>query len=108
MENFGRAVVKIQTDIGLGSGFVVDVDGSVVTNFHVVQNAQFVNVKMIEQDQYFTNVQVIKVNPARDIALLKINNAEDLPSVVLGDSDNIKIGERVIAIGNPEGLENKA
>lgn len=106
MANFGNSVVKIQSDGGMGSGFVINSDGYIVTNFHVVQDAKFVNVKMIEHNKYITGVQVVRVNPARDIALLKANNAGELQPVILGDSDNIKIGEQVVAIGNPQGFEN--
>ena len=106
MANFGKSVVKIQSNEGMGSGFIVSADGYVVTNFHVVKDSAFINVKMIERNKYFTDVELIKVNPARDIALLKIDNISGLPCVVLGDSNTVNVGERVIAIGNPEGLEN--
>jgi S1-C subfamily serine protease len=106
MASVGIAVVMIQADDNIGSGFVISSDGYIVTNFHVVKDSKFVNVKMIQENKYITNVSVVKVNPARDLALLKAESANGLPSVVLGDSNNINIGERVVAIGNPEGLEN--
>jgi len=106
MTDFGRAVVKIQAGTVMGSGFIVDAEGHIITNFHIVQDATNVSAKMIERNQYFTNIKVIKTDPQKDIALLKINNANDLPVVVLGDSNRLSVGERVVAIGNPQGLEN--
>lgn len=106
MTNFGRAVVKIQAGTVMGSGFIIDVEGHILTNFHVVQGATVVSAKMIGRNQSFTNVQVLKVDPNKDLALLKINDANDLPTVVLGDSSRLSVGERVVAIGNPQGLEN--
>ncbi len=106
MTNFGKAIVKIQAGTSMGSGFIVDVEGHILTNFHIVQNATVISAKMIEKNQNFNNVKVIKVDPVKDIALLKIDNANSLPIVVLGDSDRLSVGERVVAIGNPQGLEN--
>ena len=106
MTDFGRAVVKIQAGTVMGSGFIVDAEGHIITNFHIVQDATNVSAKMIEKKQHFANVQVVKTDPQKDIALLKINNANDLPVVVLGDSNRLSVGERVVAIGNPQGLEN--
>ncbi|MDP8292745.1 MAG: trypsin-like peptidase domain-containing protein [Candidatus Orphnella occulta] len=106
MANIGIAVVMIQADNSIGSGFVISSDGYIVTNFHVVKDSKFVNVKMIEENKYISNVSVVKVNPARDLALLKAETNKGLPAVILGNSDNIRIGEQVVAIGNPEGLEN--
>jgi hypothetical protein len=106
MGTYGQSVVKIQTGFSLGSGFIVNPEGYVVTNFHVIDNAKTINIKMIEKKQYFNSIKVIKTDPVRDIALLKINSSETFPAVRLGDSDSIKIGEEVVAIGNPEGFEN--
>ena len=105
MANFGKAVVKISTGTAMGSGFIIDVEGHILTNFHVVQGATAISAEMIEGNQSFS-VQVVKVDPIKDMALLKINNANVLSTVVLGDSDILSVGERVVAIGNPQGLEN--
>lgn len=106
MANIGNSVVKIQSEDGVGSGFIISENNYIVTNYHVVRNSKFVSVKMIERNKYLTDVEVVKVNAARDIALLKVKDSGGLRPVTLGDSDNIRIGERVVAIGNPEGLEN--
>jgi len=107
MANFGKSVVMIQSNEALGSGFIVHDGTYIVTNYHVIKDANVVTVKMIEDNKYLTNVEVEKSNPARDIAVLNVEgNNSALPSVVLGDSDNVKIGERVVAIGNPKGFEN--
>ncbi len=110
VENAGPAVVLITTignnQSNLGSGFIVSPDGLVVTNFHVIKEASAVGVKLAKNNEIVTNVKVIKTDPFRDIAILKIGNPENLPSVALGDSDQVIVGERVIAIGNPQGLEN--
>ncbi|MCH7858642.1 MAG: trypsin-like peptidase domain-containing protein [Candidatus Marinimicrobia bacterium] len=85
----------------LGSGLVISSDGYVVTNAHVVENAAEVVVTLSGGRQY--QVEQIFTDPLSDIALLKIN-AQDLPGVKLGDSNDLMIGEWAIALGNPLGL----
>lgn len=86
---------------GLGSGFVIEEDGYVVTNNHVVDNATSVQVRMADEREF--DARVVGTDPQTDLALLKID-AEDLPYLDLGDSDALRVGEDVIAVGNPFGL----
>ncbi len=87
---------------GLGSGFILDQDGWIVTNHHVVDGADDVTVRLSDRRTY--DVEVIGVDEATDLALLRIDAKEDLPFVALGDSDAIRVGDDVAAVGNPFGL----
>jgi len=90
---------------GFGSGFIVSPDGYILTNYHVVDGATKLVVEMSEGDEY--EARVIGSDPNIDLALIKID-ADDkrLPTVPLGDSSSLRVGEWVIAIGNPLGLEH--
>ncbi len=87
---------------GLGSGFIINREGYIVTNNHVVQKAKDITVILDNKEQY--PARVIGTDPKTDIALIKIEAKRDLVSAPLGDSDALKDGESVIAIGNPFGL----
>lgn len=89
---------------GLGSGFVLDEAGYIVTNHHVVDNASTVTVRLSD-DRTF-DAEVVGTDPLTDIAVLKIDAGTDLQAVELGDSDAIRVGEDVVAIGNPFGLSS--
>ncbi|WP_171210656.1 Do family serine endopeptidase [Ruegeria sp. HKCCA5426] len=89
---------------GLGSGFVLDEAGYIVTNHHVVDNASNVTVRLSD-DRTF-DAEVVGTDPLTDIAVLKIDAGESLQAVELGDSDVIRVGEDVVAIGNPFGLSS--
>lgn len=86
----------------LGSGFIISPDGYIVTNNHVVEKATEIKVVLIDGSEY--DAKVVGTDKMTDIALLKIKPNKSLPTVTLGDSDKLKIGEWVIAIGNPFGL----
>jgi len=88
---------------GIGSGFIVSPDGLILTNAHVVQDASEVTVKLTDRREF--KAKVIGVDPATDVAVLKIE-ATNLPAVRLGDSDAVRVGEWVVAIGAPFGFEN--
>jgi serine protease Do len=88
---------------GLGSGFVVDANGVILTNAHVVDGADEVTVKFQNQREY--TAKVLGVDKATDVAVLRID-AHDLPTVTTGDSTKARVGEWVVAIGAPFGLEN--
>ena len=92
-----------QIQRGVGSGFVVSSDGQILTNAHVVDGAT--EVKVTLKDGRTFSGKVLGCDPVTDIAVVKIE-AEDLPSVKLGDSQQLQVGESVIAIGNPLGLDN--
>jgi serine protease Do len=88
---------------GLGSGFVVDPNGVILTNAHVVDGADEVTVKFQDQREY--TAKVLGVDKATDVAVLKVD-AHNLPSVSIGDSTKARVGEWVVAIGAPFGLDN--
>ncbi|HSR94024.1 MAG TPA: trypsin-like peptidase domain-containing protein [Solirubrobacterales bacterium] len=88
-----------------GSGFLIDTEGHIVTNNHVVEGADRVEVKLGSSDTTYT-AEVVGTDPATDVALLKVNApADQLHPLSLGDSAKVEVGEEVIAIGNPFGLD---
>ncbi|HEY8369603.1 MAG TPA: DegQ family serine endoprotease [Thermodesulfobacteriota bacterium] len=88
---------------GVGSGFVISPDGYILTNNHVVEGAEEVKVTFATGDEY--QARVIGRDPKTDVALLKIEPKAPLQAAPLGDSDAIRVGDPVVAIGNPFGLE---
>jgi len=93
---------QTRQDKSLGSGFLISKDGYIVTNDHVVRDAESIQVKLSNDKVY--DAKVIGGDQKTDIAVIKIN-ATDLPTVVLGDSDKLEVGQWAIAIGNPFGLD---
>ncbi len=98
---FGNGGSYSQKVKELGSGYIISPDGYIVTNDHVAGNASQITVTLTNGKQY--NARLVGTDHASDISLLKIND-KNLPYVILGNSDNIIIGEWVIALGNPFGL----
>ena len=90
---------------GMGSGFIISTDGYIVTNHHVVDDADKIMVKLNDKREF--PAKVIGSDPRSDIALLKID-ASGLPTVTIGGTDNLKVGQWVFAIGAPFGLERTA
>jgi len=88
---------------GLGSGFIISPDGTILTNAHVVADAQEVTVKLTDKREF--KAKVVGTDSQSDVAVLKID-AKDLPTVKLGDSNAVRVGEWVVAIGSPYGFEN--
>ena len=86
----------------LGSGVVISADGYIVTNNHVVENAESIRVAFNDRETY--QAEVIGTDPQTDVALIKINPEHDLPFLEFGDSDALRVGERVMAVGNPFGV----
>jgi S1-C subfamily serine protease len=87
---------------GQGSGFILDKQGHILTNNHVIDNAQRVEVTLFDKHKY--KAAVVGVDKAHDLALLLINNAPNLQPATLSESANLTVGQRVYAIGNPFGL----
>jgi serine protease Do len=87
-----------------GSGFIIDKSGLIVTNNHVVAGADKITVILKDESQY--DAKVVGLDPVTDIALIKIDPKKDLPFAKLGSSDDLKVGEWVVAIGAPFGLEH--
>jgi S1-C subfamily serine protease len=93
----------VQTEEALGSGFVIDKAGDVVTNDHVVAGAKSVRVSFSNNESY--KATVVGADPTTDLAVLRVNaNARALTPLQLGDSDRVQVGDEVVAIGNPFGL----
>lgn len=89
----------------LGSGFIIDKDGYIITNNHVVEGADEIKVKLADKREF--KAKVVGRDPKTDLALIKISSIfKDLPTLPLGDSDKIRVGDWVLAIGNPFGLEH--
>lgn len=88
---------------GAGSGFIVSADGLILTNAHVVDGADEVTVKLTDRREFAA--KVLGADPRTDVAVLKIK-ASDLPVVKLGQADTLRVGQWVLAIGSPFGLEN--
>lgn len=89
---------------GVGTGFIISADGQIVTNAHVVEGADEVKVTLGDGRSF--DATIVGTDPATDIALLRIDAGEDLPTVRFGNSDELKVGQPVVAIGNPFGLGN--
>ena len=87
----------------LGSGFIVSADGYILTNAHVVENAEEINVKLTDKREF--RAKVIGTDKRTDVALIKID-ASSLPTVRLGDPTKLRVGEWVLAIGSPFGFDN--
>lgn len=100
-----HSVVLIQTQVGLGSGFVYDTEGYIVTNYHVVQYATSIQVTFL--DGNITDAVIIGEDPYSDLAIIQVDRpAETLQPVVLGNSSALIVGEPVAAVGNPFGLSD--
>ncbi len=101
---FGPAPKKGFKQRSLGSGFIINRDGYILTNNHVVENADEILVKL-EDDKEF-KAKIIGRDPKTDIAVIKIEGASDLVAAPLGNSDQLRVGEWVVSIGNPFGLSH--
>lgn len=98
----GRGQSQEQYQIGTGSGVIISEDGFIVTNNHVIQNASELEVTLNDNKSY--KARLVGTDSKMDIALLKIDADEKLPFAIFGDSDEIKVGEWVLAVGNPYNL----
>ncbi len=114
VEELGESVVMIRTPIGLGSVFIIHPDGYVVTNDHVVAGERIISITLFRKGknelikENYDNVRIVATGGNIDLALLKIeglSGSKKFPTVPLGDSSDLRQGERVFAIGSPLGLE---
>jgi serine protease Do len=113
VSQIGEAVVQVRTPGGLGSGFFINEDGYLITNFHVIEGETEISVEVYRQHdnqldrETYKQVKIIAINKFHDLALLKIEDktAPKFKSVVLGSADALNVGDGVFAIGSPLGLE---
>jgi len=102
---FGVPQPEMSPQQSMGSGFIVSADGKILTNAHVVDNASEISVRLFDQRQF--TAKVIGADRNTDVALIQIE-ASDLPTVSIGNSDSLEVGEWVLAIGSPFGLDFSA
>ncbi|MCA0133048.1 trypsin-like peptidase domain-containing protein [Winogradskyella alexanderae] len=98
----GRSSERAQ--VGTGSGVIISPSGYIVTNYHVIRNANDISITLNNNKVY--TAELVGSDEATDIALIKIEPEEELPFLAFGDSDNAKIGEWVLAVGNPFNLNS--
>jgi serine protease Do len=102
-KRFAPQIPREQESQSLGSGFIISSDGYIMTNAHVVDHADKITVRLTDKREF--RAKVIGVDRRTDVALLKID-ATGLPKITVGDSDKLKVGEWVVAIGSPFGFDN--
>jgi serine protease Do len=113
VNQLGEAVVQVRTPSGLGSGYIINEDGFLVTNFHVIEGETQISVAVYHQHdgqlepKVYKQARIVAINKFQDMALLKIED-KDAPKfkyVLLGSADALSVGDGVFAIGSPLGLE---
>jgi serine protease Do len=113
VSTLGESVVQVRTPGGLGSGFILDADGFLITNFHVIEGETQISVEVYRQTEselqrkVYKQVRIVAINKFADLALLKIEekDAPKFSHISLGDAEVLAVGEHVFAIGSPLGLE---
>jgi serine protease Do len=113
VSQLGEAVVQIRTPAGLGSGYFINEDGYLITNFHVIEGETQISVEVYHTQNgqlertVYKQVRIVAMNKFEDLTLLKVEDkdAPKFAKVPLGDTDRLAVGERVFAIGSPLGLE---
>ncbi|MDH3392598.1 MAG: trypsin-like peptidase domain-containing protein, partial [Desulfobulbaceae bacterium] len=103
VEPHEQAPEREMKQTSLGSGVIISKDGYIVTNNHVVENADEIKIRLTSHDEY--DAKLIGRDPKTDLALIKISPKNDLPVATFGDSEHLRVGDWVLAIGNPFGLE---
>ena len=96
--------VQTQPRVGFGSGVIISADGYIVTNNHVIEGADEISVKLNDSREFVG--RIIGTDPNTDLALVKIEAEDELPTIPVGDSDALKVGEWVLAVGNPFNLNS--
>lgn len=113
VRTLGEAVVQVRTPGGLGSGFFINEDGYLITNFHVIEGETQISIEVYHnrdgqlERRSYKDVRIVAMNKFADLALLQVQDKEapKFSWVLLGDSNNMSVGDRVFAIGSPLGLE---
>ncbi len=102
-KNFFNNIPQKRKIHALGSGFIISKDGYILTNYHVIKRATTIKVTLLKTGEVYT-AKIVGTDPKADIALIKIKPKEKLPTLSLGDSSKLEIGDWVVAVGNPFGL----
>ncbi len=113
VKQIGEAVVQVRTPEGLGSGFFINADGYLITNFHVIEGETEISVEVYHQlngqldRETYKQVKIIAINKFHDLSLLHIEdaNAPKFKYVTLGNSETLNVGDSVFAVGSPLGLD---
>ncbi|MEJ2037697.1 MAG: DegQ family serine endoprotease [Desulfosarcinaceae bacterium] len=101
---FGNRMPREYRQGTLGTGFLIDAKGMILTNNHVVEDSIDLKVKLADNSEF--RAQIVGRDPKTDLALIRIDTGKPLPALALGDSDALEVGDWVVAIGNPFGLGN--
>ncbi len=101
---YGRMPSRPNVERSLGSGFVVDNDGHILTNAHVIEGAT--SIRVVFHDDVELDAEIVGVDPATDVAVIRVSGATDLHPLPLGDSDSVRVGDWTVAVGNPFGLSS--
>lgn len=96
--------IQSQPRVGFGSGVIISKDGYIVTNNHVIDGADEISVKLNDNREF--KGRVVGTDPSTDLALIKVESDDDLPTIPVGNSDALKVGEWVLAVGNPFNLNS--
>ena len=101
---FGGQLPQEYRQNALGTGFIIDTEGFILTNNHVVEQTEELKVRLSDEKEF--KAQIVGRDPKTDLALIKIDAQKPLVPLILGDSDSLEVGDWVVAIGNPFGLGN--
>jgi serine protease Do len=101
---FGDRIPRESRQTSLGSGFIIDKEGYILTNNHVVEQTDEIKVKLANNKEY--NAEIVGRDPKTELALIRIEAEEDLKPLPMGDSEELEVGDWVLAIGNPFGLDH--
>lgn len=113
VQELGEAVVQVRTPSSIGSGFILNEEGFLITNFHVIEGETQITIEVYHQEKglldrkTYKQVRIMAMNKFQDLALLRIEDkgAPKFKYVALGNSDSLTVGDRVFAVGSPLGLE---